>query len=364
MVAKREPREDSLEWLEWLERTYPTETSVRSLFERLVWPNGAHCPHCGSLDVWRFRKKGRSSRDGLFECRHCRGQFTVTTKTPMHATKLPLRTWLKALYVTLISSKGISSVMLAKQIGVRQPTAWKMAHAIREMMDDRDSLLDGIVEVDTTYMGGRPRKNLDPRYKHVYRPRGKATTRPEVAVAAERGGRVKAAFLSSSANSEQIGRFMGRFISPDAHIISDDDKAIGKAARAFKDHDTVTHGKKQYARGNVHSNTVEGIAALLKRTQLGIYNQLSKRHLQRYIDEIVFRKNQRRTIETINQRDGTVQVQFYHRPFIDQLEELLVRAVGRQVRRSNEGGLEWPLPIATGYALAPSIAFTKTMFQR
>ncbi|MBO9463553.1 transposase (plasmid) [Labrenzia sp. 5N] len=94
MVAKREPREDSLEWLE---KTYPTEASVRTLFERLVWPDGAHCPHCGSLDVWRFRNKGRSSRDGLFECRHCRGQFTVTTKTPMHATKLPLRTWLKAL---------------------------------------------------------------------------------------------------------------------------------------------------------------------------------------------------------------------------------------------------------------------------
>ncbi|WP_306150613.1 MULTISPECIES: IS1595 family transposase [unclassified Roseibium] len=356
MAKNRKMREDSQEWLE---RTYPTEASVRSLFERLVWPNGAHCPHCGSLDVWRFRNTGRSSRDGLFECRNCRGQFTVTTKTPMHATKLPLRTWLKALYVTLISSKGISSVILAKQIGVRQPTAWKMAHAIRELMDDRDgrdSLLDGIVEVDTTYMGGRPRKNVDTRYKYVYRPRGKATKRPEVAVAAERGGRVKAAFLSSSANSEQIGRFMGRFISPDAHIMSDDDKAIGKAARAFKDHDTVTHGKKKYVRGNVHSNTVEGIAALLKRTQLGVYHQLSKRHLQRYIDEIVFRKNQRRTIETVNQRDGTVQVQFYHRPFIDQLEELLARAVWRQVRRSGNYGLDWPEPIAPGYIAAPSFA--------
>lgn len=161
-----------------------------SLFERLVWPNGSHCPHCGSLDVSHFRKQGHSSRDGLFECQHCRDQFTFTTKTPTHSTKLPLRTWLKALYVTLISSKGISSVMLAKQIGVRQPTAWKMAHVIRETMDERvgrDSLLDVIVEVDTTYMGGRPRKKLNPRYKYVYRPRGKATMRPEVAVAAERG---------------------------------------------------------------------------------------------------------------------------------------------------------------------------------
>lgn len=156
---------------------------------------------------------------------------------------------------------------------------------------------------------------------------------------------------------------MGRFISPDAHIMSDDDKAIGKAARAFKEHDTFTHGKKKYVRGNVHSNTVEGVAALLKRLQLGVYHQLSKRHLQRYIDEIVFRKNQLRTIETINQRDGTVRVQIYHRPFLDQLEDLLARAVGGQVRRSDEGGLEWPKSIATGYALVPSVAFIKTRFQ-
>ena len=157
-----------------------------------------------------------------------------------------------------------------------------------------------------------------------------------------------------SSEGEQIGRFMGRFISPDAHIMSDDDKAIGKAARAFKDHDTVAHGKKRYVRGNVHSNTGEGIAALLKRTQLGVYHQLSKRHLQRYIDEIVFRKNQRRTIETVNQRDGTVQIQIYHRPFLDQLEDLLVRAVGRQLRRSGNYGLAWPEPIEPGYANSPS----------
>src|SRR5690606_13124876 len=94
--------------------------------------DGPYCPHCGCADVWRFREKGRKSRDGLYECSHCAGQFTVTTKTPMHSTKLPLKVWLRALYLILISSKGVSSVILGKQLGVRQATAWKMAHAIRE----------------------------------------------------------------------------------------------------------------------------------------------------------------------------------------------------------------------------------------
>jgi transposase-like protein len=309
------------------------------------------------MDVWRFRDQGRKTREGLFECKHCRCQFTVTTKTPMHATKLPLRVWLKAIYLTLVSSKGVSSVMLAKQIGVRQPTAWKMAHAIREMMDDRDGrerLLGGIVEVDTTYMGGRPRKNVDPRYKYVYRPRGKGTKRPEVAVAAERGGRIAAAVIPSS-DGRQLGRFMERFISPDARIMSDDDKAIGKAARVFGKHDTVVHGRKEFARGDVHANTVESISSLLKRAQLGVYHRLSPRHLQRYVDEIVFRKNQRRRTEVINPKDGITQVRFNHRPFIDQLSDLLERAVGRQVRRAENGGLSWPEPIGPGYVEAPSI---------
>lgn len=158
-------------------------------------------------------------------------------------------------------------------------------------------------------------------------------------------GRVKASVIPS-ADGEQIGRFIRQFISPDARIMSDDDKAIGKAAKAFLR--SPTPGAMPLQHG------CEGTSALLKRVQLGVYHQLSKRHLQRYIEEIVFRKNQRRMIETVNQRDGTVQVQIYHRPFLDQLEDLLVRAIGRQVRRPGEGGLEWPKPIAAGYVEAPS----------
>ncbi|PSM16284.1 transposase [Nitratireductor sp. StC3] len=120
MGKKRVPRLNSLEWLDW---RFPTEDSARQLFERLVWPDGPHCPHCGSAEAWRFRDKGRISRPGLYECGNCAGQFTVTTKTPMHATKLPLKVWLRAIYLILFSSKGVSSVILGQQLGVRQSTA-------------------------------------------------------------------------------------------------------------------------------------------------------------------------------------------------------------------------------------------------
>lgn len=216
----------------------------------------------------------------------------------MHATKLPLKTWLRAIYLILFSSKGVSSVILGKQLGVKQATAWKMAHAVREMTDDRDGrepLLGSIVEVDTTYMGASPRRNKSKFHRHVYHPPGKGTKRPEVAVAASRdGGKVAAAVLPYC-DREALGRFLDRFVAKDARIMSDDDRTIGKAAKAFSGrHATVVHSKHVYVRERkVHANTVEGLAAQLKRVKIGVFRHINRMHLQRYVDEIVFRRNQR-----------------------------------------------------------------------
>jgi transposase-like protein len=137
-----------------LRRELPDEAAARALLERLVWPSGPHCPGCSSLRPWRFHDEGRRSRSGLFQCAEpeCGRQFTVTTGTPLHGTKLPLRTWVEALWLVLTSSKGISSVAPARQLGVTQPTAWKLGHAVRALMAraaDRLAPLAGTVEVDT-----------------------------------------------------------------------------------------------------------------------------------------------------------------------------------------------------------------------
>lgn len=138
----------------------PSKRHARIFLEEMIWPSGRHCPLCGSLSSTPIR--GRSARPGLYQCaeRKCRLQFTVTTKTPMHATKLDLRIWIAAIFLVLTSSKGISSVVMTRILGVNQERAWKLGHAIRELMDDREAVsakLAGVVEVDEANVGAAPK---------------------------------------------------------------------------------------------------------------------------------------------------------------------------------------------------------------
>lgn len=143
--------------IEQLKEQFSTEARCRHFFESVIWAKGRKCPHC-SCDK-SYVLKGASVRAGTYECWRCKRQFTVTTKTPMHCTKLSFWKWLQAIYYIVNSSKGVSSVILARWIGVSQPTAWRMGHAIREMMKPsaQGLSLSGIVELDEKYFGGKPR---------------------------------------------------------------------------------------------------------------------------------------------------------------------------------------------------------------
>ncbi len=141
------------------------EEHCRRLLEGMVWPNGRVCPACGykrSIAIAGRDVGKRRARPGLYQCSSgdCRFQFTVTTHTPLHATKLPLSVWLKAMWLLLQSDKGLSSVRLAETLGVSQPTAWRIGHALR-LMVARENMLDGTVEIDHFYLGGGPRKHPD-----------------------------------------------------------------------------------------------------------------------------------------------------------------------------------------------------------
>jgi transposase-like protein len=141
--------------IDQLKQQFPNEDICRKFFENARWPNGRICPHCG-FNISYVINVGDKKR---YECKKCQRQFTVTTKTPLHSTKLALWKWIQAMYLILSSSKGISSVVLARWLGVTQPTAWKMGHAIRKMMDPNQSdtgLLSGVVELDEKYFGGTP----------------------------------------------------------------------------------------------------------------------------------------------------------------------------------------------------------------
>jgi transposase-like protein len=144
--------------IDQLKKRFPDDDACRRFFESILWKDGRICPHCYCEKSYHL--KGSSVRTGVYECSWCKRHFTITTKTPMHSTKLSLSKWLLAIYLIVNSSKGISSVYLGKLIGISQKSAWKLSHAIRSMMDPGSELvpaLTGIVELDEKYIGGKPR---------------------------------------------------------------------------------------------------------------------------------------------------------------------------------------------------------------
>lgn len=317
---------------------FPDEETCRMFLEKAIWHQGRICPHCSDEKSWPL--SGPSSRKGLYECAGCGKQFTVTTKTPLHSTKLPLRTWLMAMYFMINSSKGVSSVFLAKWIGVRQKTAWKVGHAIRALMKahgDAIGPLGGIVELDEKYLGGKP------RFEHgVVHPRGRGTSKSCIHVAVKRQGAAKAEVVPSDSYSDLAPR-VAAVVSPDAHVMTDQLQSYKAIGKEYAAHETVNHGSKEFSRDGVHVNTAESFNAILERTKQGVFHFLSRRHLTRYIGEVAFRWNNRDPVKKIG-RNGISKIVMQAKPILEQLQNLLKYAVGTQIRRTIYGGIATPLP--------------------
>lgn len=332
--------------VEQLRQKFPDEESCRTFFESILWPHGPVCPHCHGQNSWRV--SGPSSRDGLLECASCRQQFTVTVGTPFHSTKLSLWTWVQAMYSLVNSSKGASSVYMAQWLGVSQKTAWRMLHILRLLMETHQCSippLKGIVELDEKYIGGKP------RYRHgVKHKRGRGTAKSCVATAVQRQGPVKAAPVTNDSLA-QIKPFVEQRVSSQAKLMTDEHSVYRLLAPGFADHQAVSHGRKEFARGEVHSNTAESFHATLERALQGVYHYMSKRHLPLYTTEAAFRWNQRRSVEKIIQRGrnkGQKRIVMERVPLLDQFSNLLRRAAGTQLRRTPNGGfkiLPSPLPL-------------------
>ena len=330
-------------------RKMPSEHHARVFLEGLIWADGRYCPHCGGVRSTRLC--GEASRPGLYQCCEagCRRQFTVTTKTPLHATKLDLRIWVSAMVLVLTSSKGISSVVMARLLGVSQKTAWKMGHAIRELMADRGGEylpLSGEVEVDEAYIGGAP-KSLG----RAPAPRGRGTSKPLVLVAASRDGQARASVVSNGQGAT-LGPEIAEWVdAQDTHLMTDGNPVYTQIGQGMEDHSTVIHSQGEYANPatGAHANTAEAVISNIQRALVGVYHNLGALHLQRYLDEIVWRWNHRepaseKTIER-TLASGEVQTKttilWTPIPVVEQMRALLQCAVGRQVRRSACYGLRW-----------------------
>ena len=320
---------------------FPDEAESRKYLEKVIWPSGRVCPHCGCLKSWPLKEE--SSRAGLYECSGCNGQFTVTTKTPLHSTKLPLRTWLLAMYFMINSSKGISSVYLAKWLGVNQKTAWKIGHAIRAMMAvhaDAIGLLSGVVELDEKYLGGKP------RFQHgVKHPRGKGTKKTCVHVAVSRKGSVRTGVITSDSYAI-LAPHVKQVVSPDAFVMTDQLHAYMSLGKEFSGHESVNHRHREYARGEAHINTAESFNAILERAKQGVFHYVSGQHIPRYLSEVAFRWNNRDPVK--KKRNGLSKIVMQAKPVLEQFENLLQHAVGTQLRRTIWGGVTQPQPLFGG----------------
>jgi len=268
-------------------REFPSEQACRDFFEQIRWNGKIECPHCKITGRVAKFKDGR-----LYFCGACRKQFTVKVGTIFEDSALSLQKWFYAVYMLTAHKKGISSVQLSKDIGVTQKTAWFMCHRIRfALANNKEKMLDGIVEVDETYIGGEERnKHLDKQSKVGGGVGGKAP----VFGMLDRDDGIVITKPIQRANARTLKGMMKSYIHASSTIMSDEASPYRKTLLHFDGHDTVDHGRKEYVRGDVHTNTLDGFWSLLKRGIIGIYHKVSVDHLHRYCTEFSYRYNSRK----------------------------------------------------------------------
>ena len=334
---------------------FSDEDRCRQLLEAMTWRRGRLCPRCGCKDSTALagRDVGGHVRPGLYQCsnRECRLQFTVTTRTPLHSTKLPLGVWLTGLWLILQSDKGISSVRLAEAIGVSQPTAWRMGHALRLLLT-REQPLDGTVEMDEFYIGGSPRNDADrPRLGRGRKGHPKTAKTPVLAVvqrpaSVDEGGAAgdARAHVVADLSERETYRVLSETVDTGAHLMSDQWKAFVSIGEAFAAHDTVRHSSREYARGPVHANSAEGFNDRVRRTVAGVFHHISPEHADLYFTEIGFRWSQRvvsgQAVRQTRKGRRVVKTLWSRIPPALQLPAALKSAVGRQLRRTRRGGIQ------------------------
>ncbi|MGH9794482.1 MAG: IS1595 family transposase [Candidatus Acidiferrales bacterium] len=263
---------------------FPTEEKCRELLVRLRWPRGPECLRCKGPAVELETEKQ------LFYCKDCDYQFSVTSGTIFNDTHLALFKWFAATLLLCEAKKGISACQIQRTIGIGSyKTAWYLCHRIRAAMAQADKpMLDGTVEMDETYVGGKNRgKGKVARWDN----------KQVVVGIRKRNGDLRF-FHAADAKSGTLARYIREHISEDVDVIITDDfsshpVAIKKAGKKAP-HKTINHSSKVYVMGDIHTNTVESAFSLLKRGIMGTWHKVSAKHLPAYLEEMEFRFNRRK----------------------------------------------------------------------
>lgn len=274
-------------------RMFPDDAAAEAWFVERRWPDGPHCPHCGSTEVLSGAKHATMP----YRCRGkaCRKRFSVRTKTVMDSSNVGYQKWALALFLFATSLKGVSSMKLHRDLGVTQKTAWFMAHRIRDAWTDHGEPFDGPVEADETYMGGK-RKNM-PLAKRAYLTSRGTDGKTAVAGVKDRATKQVRAQVVEHTDKATLQGFVLRNAAPDAKVYTDDASAYHGLPR---DREAVNHSVFEYVRGQAHTNGIESFWSMLKRGYYGTFHHMSAKHLGRYVSEFAGRHNVR-PLDTIDQ---------------------------------------------------------------
>ena len=250
----------------------------RDALEAIRWPSGVACLRCGDTDITEIASRHQ------FRCAGCKYRFTVTAGTIMHRSHLPIRTWFLAIYLMCQSKKGMSAHQLHRMLGTTYKTAWFLCHRIREAMGNdpfTGPTLVGVIEMDETMIGGKT-KGDNWRENKTW-----------VAGAVERGGRIRIERIPNI-RKRTIHDFVRRTVRDEAEAIYTDElkSHIGIGDEDTR-HESVNHSAEEWVRGDVHTNSVEGVWSLFKRSIVGSFHKMSVKHMDRYLEELEWRFNNR-----------------------------------------------------------------------
>ena len=266
-------------------RMFPDDATAERWFAEQRWPEGLHCPYCGSVNV----QSGAKHKTMPYRCREkeCAKRFSVRTKTPMESSKLGFQVWAVALYQVTTNLKGVSSMKLHRDLGITQRSAWFLAHRLREAWKDNGTQFSGPVEVDETFIGGKEKnKHANKKLRAGRGAVGKAIV---VGAKDRETNRVSAAVVKGT-DAKTLQGFVGERAAKGATVYTDDHG--GYEGMPFE-HETVKHSISEYVNGMAHTNGIESFWALLKRSYHGTFHHFSVKHLDRYVTEFSGRHNSR-----------------------------------------------------------------------
>lgn len=266
--------------------TIPDEAAAIAHFRAIRWKNGAFCPYCGGLKIYDLKGGNRH------KCGDCKNTFSIKVGTVFEDTKIPLRKWLAAIWLITTHKKGIASTALARDIGVTQKTAWFMLHRLRHAARTRsfNRPLGGTVEIDETFIGGKGKNQSLARRradKAAKVPRGGSSGKMIVMGLLERGGDLRAGVVDGT-SQQDLETVVRAHVGEGATVYTDEHRGYRDLRNGY-DHQTVAHAREEYARGTIHTNSIEGFWSLLKRQIYGIHHWVSPKHLDQYVAEASWR---------------------------------------------------------------------------